>query len=215
MPPHGGRLHADLGVAPFRLLCPSFVIEQFKAGRRAGSMHAAAIDVDISGFSKISDALSSARHEGSELLAKIIRSVFEPLTSSVYEYEGFIAHYSGDGFLALFPVDEDRRRAVERAASAAWQMRQSIRSRHTYRTPFGLFEFNARLGVAEGDVHWRIFSDPGDTRSTFYFGGQRYRLPQPFASVRERASWLSPRQSLKARPSWDFVRGRSTVSKAC
>ncbi|QGX99747.1 tetratricopeptide repeat protein [Roseovarius faecimaris] len=160
-----------MNAIPNRPLCPAFILDHHRAGRVAGAIDACALDIDISGFTRVTDALSVHGPQGAELLASIIRSVFDPLTSCIHEFGGFIANYSGDGFLALFPQSPGQEDAVRRGLAAAWQMRQTIRSRHTYKTALGTFEINAKLGLANGGVRWRIFADPEGKRHIFFFDG--------------------------------------------
>lgn len=154
-----------------RPLCPDFILDHHRAGRSDGEIEACAIDIDISGFSRVTDALSLHGPEGAELLADVIRAIFEPLTSCVHEFGGFVANYVGDGFLALFPQRPGLEDAVRRGLAAGWDMRQTIRSRHKFSTPFGTFEINARIGIADGPVRWRVFGDPQGRRHIYYFDG--------------------------------------------
>ena len=156
---------------PNRPLCPAFILDHHRAGRVAGAIDACAVDIDISGFTRVTDALSVHGPQGAELLASIILAVFDPLTSCVHEFGGFIASYSGDGFLALFPQSPEQDDAVQRGLAAAWEMRQTIRVRHTYKTALGTFEINSKLGLANGRIDWRIFADPEGRRHVFYFQG--------------------------------------------
>ena len=150
-----------------RPLCPAFILDHHRAGESEGTLDATVIDIDISGFTKVTDDLSGHGPQGAELLAEIMRSVFEPLTYSVHEYEGFVAHFSGDGFLALFPGAD-----LSNGVAAAWLMRQTIRSRHAFRTPFGTFLFKARIGISSGALRWRICSDAAKERHVYHFDGQ-------------------------------------------
>lgn len=150
---------------------PAFILDHHRAGRSDGAVEACVVDIDLSGFTSVTDALSVHGPQGAELLASIMRSVFEPLTSCVYEFGGFITNYTGDGFLALFPQMPDQEDAVRRGLAAAWDMRQTIRSRHTYKTPLGTFEISARLGLSSGLISWRVFSAPDQRRRIYYFDG--------------------------------------------
>ncbi|MCU9837941.1 tetratricopeptide repeat protein [Ruegeria sp. WL0004] len=156
---------------PIRPLCPTFILDQHKAGRSAGYFQALVIDVDTSGFTQVTDALSVHGPQGAEILASIIRAIFEPMTSCVYEYGGFVAHYTGDGFLAAFPETAGLGSTINRGLAAGWEMRQTIRSRHTYQTRFGTFTINARIGIADGRINWRILRDASGHRHIYYFDG--------------------------------------------
>lgn len=86
-----------------RRLVPDFIIEKYKTNKLRGTFQGAAIFVDLSGFSKMTDALSSHGHNGAEALANLMRVIFEPLVTAVYEQGGFVIGYAGDAFNAVFP----------------------------------------------------------------------------------------------------------------
>jgi len=60
-------------------LVPNFIIEQFSAGNLSGKFHTAALFIDISGFSALTDELMSHGQNGADVLVTIVRTVFESL----------------------------------------------------------------------------------------------------------------------------------------
>ncbi|HRQ24011.1 MAG TPA: hypothetical protein PLF42_11350, partial [Anaerolineales bacterium] len=66
-----------------RRLVPGFVVEKYKSNQLSGSLHAAAIFVDLSGFSKLTDTLAKHGQHGAEVLADLMRVVFVPLVDTV------------------------------------------------------------------------------------------------------------------------------------
>ncbi|MEM1163724.1 MAG: AAA family ATPase, partial [Pseudomonadota bacterium] len=129
-------------------------------------------DVDISGFTEITEQLSVHGREAAELLQDVLAAVFQPLTAGVYEAGGFIANFSGDGFLAVFPEGPGLDPAALRGMAAAWNFRQAVRSRHSFRTRFGTFSFNARIGLSAGQIRWEIFGAKNQRRHVWFFGGE-------------------------------------------
>lgn len=76
--------------------------------------------VDISGFSKLSDELSSCHGaEGAELLQQYINSYFAPLIAAVLAHGGDVLKFAGDAFIALWhtPAAERRRSGSRRTAA--------------------------------------------------------------------------------------------------
>ncbi len=84
-------------------LVPHFILEQFALDEDHGRFSAAAFFVNVSGFSTITDSLMQHGQHGAEVLAGIMKAVFEPLTQAVYSQGGFISGFAGDAFTAVSP----------------------------------------------------------------------------------------------------------------
>ena len=102
--------------------------------------------VDIVGSTGMAEALDA------EDWKAVINSAFQPLAAAVYRYEGTIAQFLGDGFLAFFgaPIthEDDAARAVRAALDlidAARELREQIEE------ITGL-EFAVRVGINSGQV---------------------------------------------------------------
>jgi predicted ATPase/class 3 adenylate cyclase/Tfp pilus assembly protein PilF len=153
-------------------LIPGFVIEQYAAGHMEGDLPAVALFVDISGFSTITDALMVHGQHGAEVLATLMRAVFDPLIRSVYEHGGFIVTFAGDAFTALFPLEGSQTRACWDALAAAWNIQRRMADVAQQTTPYGTFSLAAKAGLAVGDVSWGIVSSEDGSRAAYYFQGQ-------------------------------------------
>jgi len=57
---------------------------------------------DVSGFGTTADALMEHGRYGAEVLATILRGVFESLEQCVHQRNGFIVSLAGDAFAARF-----------------------------------------------------------------------------------------------------------------
>lgn len=88
-------------------LVPNFILKQVDTGQRQGHLQGAAMFVDLSGFSAIADALGLHGHLGSETLAAIIQTIFEPMVHSIYTQDGFVIGYPGDAITAFFIQSTD------------------------------------------------------------------------------------------------------------
>jgi class 3 adenylate cyclase len=155
-----------------RRLVPNLIQEQSAAGVDSGAFDACALFVDISGFTPITDAIMGHGQHGAEVLANIIRDVFDPLVQSVFEQGGFVTNLAGDAFTAVFPTDETSNDAYFRALVAAWQMQQVMSDSGRHRTPYGDFDVSVKVGLSAGDVAWGVVSSVDKKRSAYYFQGR-------------------------------------------
>lgn len=148
-------------------LTPRFILQQYDVGRENGRFTAAALFVDISGFTAVTETLMQQGKVGAEMLADVMQAIFTPLIDAVYQRGGFINGFAGDAFTAIFPGRGVRAKA--RAVDAAWAMRAALAEFETFDTPLGTFAFSGRVGVAAGSVNWGIVGN--DQRRTAYFRG--------------------------------------------
>ncbi len=150
-------------------LVPHFILEQYAAGEDHGRFPGAALFVDIGGFSTITDRLMQHGQHGAEVLAGVMKAVFDPLTQAVYSQGGFITGFAGDAFTAVFP--QDAQPATLPALAAAMRIQQQMQTRPDFDTAYGRFTLSAKVGVALGEVIWGIVTAADGRRSTYYFQG--------------------------------------------
>jgi class 3 adenylate cyclase/tetratricopeptide (TPR) repeat protein len=87
-------------------LVPDFITQRNAEGQTSGTIEAAALFVDISGFTSLTTKLMQhgrGGREGAEALVRTLRFHFDPLVAAVHEAGGFITGFAGDAFTALFP----------------------------------------------------------------------------------------------------------------
>lgn len=102
---------------------------------------------------------------GAERLSILLNEIFDPLIRLVYARGGFIPHFAGDAFTAIFPAKDDRQNAKALIQTAA--MARALFQRRKNR--FGKFTIGLKFGLSFGSVEWGIVgSDP----KSFYFRGQ-------------------------------------------
>jgi predicted ATPase/class 3 adenylate cyclase len=156
-------------------LVPHFVLRQHELGKKAGSFYAAALFVDISGFTIITETLMRHGTAGAETLANLMRTVFTPLIDSIYLHGGYIIGFAGDAFTAVFPTTHHviitHAPAAQRAVSAAILIQQTTASQDRYETPFGSFEISSKIGVDMGQIEWGIIGNEAEPRAAYYFRG--------------------------------------------
>ena len=64
-------------------LIPHFIHDQYRSGNSGGQLAAAALFIDISGFTAMSQALMKHGKVGAELLSTILNEIFEPVIFTV------------------------------------------------------------------------------------------------------------------------------------
>ncbi|MEM7222954.1 MAG: tetratricopeptide repeat protein [Pseudomonadota bacterium] len=160
-----------------RRLCPGVILEGHLKGSTRSQFVGATLAVDISGFTRLTETFTQDGDRGAELLARIVRSLFAPLVKCVYQHGGFVSHFAGDGFVAIFPAKEETRDSyLEHAVTAAWEMRRALETRSTFDTPIGQFQIDIKFGLSSGAMEWRIVSASGASRRSYHFNGAPLQL---------------------------------------
>ncbi len=152
-------------------LVPPFIIEKYRQNDLSGSFSCAALFVDISGFTSVTEALMKHGQYGAEVLAVVMRTVFTPLVHSVYEQGGFVTGFAGDAFTAVFPTGINESPPQLHALATAWHIQHEMISNSRQETRFGIFEFSAKVGLASGTADWGIVSSENGDQATYYFSG--------------------------------------------
>lgn len=153
-------------------LVPEFIYQKYRAGDFYGTFQGAAMFADLSGFSTMTDALSMHGAHGAEVLADVMRVVFEPLVTAVYAQGGFVIGYAGDAFNAVFPIEGDEAETMQRCLAAAWTMQAHSKSHPLVETPYGGFQIRIKVGIGFGATTWQIFESISGDRASYWFRGQ-------------------------------------------
>ncbi len=97
---------------------------------------------DLSGFTAMAEKLRSAE------TIQVLNRVFEELTQAIFELEGTLDKYRGDGLMAFFGAPLAMADHAERACEAALRMQEALtRLNHTTGA-----ELAIRIGVNSGNV---------------------------------------------------------------
>jgi class 3 adenylate cyclase len=148
---------------------PHFVLQRLAEGQTEGSFDGAVLFADLSGVTELSEAFLAQGTPGAEALDRTLRFYFDPLVAAVHGGGGFVAHFAGAAFTAVFP-GSDQHNAAWFAAQAAARMQRFLREHATHETAAGSFSFGLRLGMAWGTVHWGIVQ-PAGGRALYFFHG--------------------------------------------
>ncbi|MBE0695726.1 MAG: adenylate/guanylate cyclase domain-containing protein, partial [Anaerolineaceae bacterium] len=153
-------------------LVPPFILRNYAEGNTTGSLPAAGLFVDTSGFSAMTDALMAHGQHGAEVLAGVMSATFEPLIRSVFEQGGFVTSQEGDSFTALFPIDANPAKSAFHALAAAWQIQKIVNRQAKFITPYGEFHIVVKVGLSLGVARWGIITSARQHRAAYYFRGQ-------------------------------------------
>ena len=104
--------------------------------------------VDISGFTRLSEALARRGRIGAEELTEVLDRVFGEMLRLAYERGGSLLKFGGDALLLLF---EGEGHAVQ-AASSAVEMRAELRQAVRIETSVGRIALKMSVGVHTGPI---------------------------------------------------------------
>ncbi|THH37530.1 tetratricopeptide repeat protein [Neolewinella litorea] len=146
-------------------LIPPFIQQKLVAGEFHGELEAFTLNIDLSGFTPLTESLMKKGLSGAEELSVVLNEVFEPLVSLAYAAGGFIPYFAGDAFTAIFPLPLDGRHAMHLLRTAE-EARQLFRDRGN---AFGNhYTIGIKAGIAAGTVSYGIV---GKDLRAFYFRG--------------------------------------------
>lgn len=170
-------------------LVPDFILREFEDQQTHGTFPGAALFVDVSGFTALTEALLQHGTADAELLAASITRIFTPLQETIHTYGGFIANFAGDAFVAVFRQETG---APVSALQAASRIQVLMTGSGGIETPFGSFELRVRLGMASGEIEWGILR--GERQSVYYFRGEAIKESMHAENLAAPGEWIiSPR----------------------
>ena len=102
--------------------------------------------IDISGFTAMSEKLSSLGRAGAEEVTDVMNATFSALLHVAYEQGGGLLKFGGDALLLLYVGDDHGRRA----ARAAFDMRRTLRAIGRPRTSAGAVQLKMHAGLNSG-----------------------------------------------------------------
>src|SRR5262245_30679546 len=102
--------------------------------------------VDISGFTAMSEQLSSLGRAGAEEVTDVMNTTFSALLDEAYALGGGLLKFGGDALLLLYQGDGH----AARAARAAFEMRRTLRAIGRPRTSAGTVQLRMHAGLHTG-----------------------------------------------------------------
>ena len=102
--------------------------------------------IDISGFTAMSERLSSLGKAGAEEVTEVMNATFAALLGVAYAQGGGLLKFGGDALLLLYEGEEH----AARAARAAFEMRRTLRAIGRPRTSAGAVQLKMHAGLHSG-----------------------------------------------------------------
>jgi class 3 adenylate cyclase/tetratricopeptide (TPR) repeat protein len=102
--------------------------------------------VDISGFTAMSERLSSLGRAGAEEVTEVMNATFAALLAVAYAQGGGLLKFGGDALLLLYEGDDH----AARAARASFEMRRTLRAIGRPKTSAGAIQLKMHAGLHSG-----------------------------------------------------------------
>src|SRR5579862_1178332 len=111
--------------------------------------------VDISGFTAMSEKLSSLGKAGAEEVTDVMNATFAALLQVAYAEGGGLLKFGGDALLLLYDGTDHARRATR----AAFGMRRVLRAIGRPRTSAGAVQLRMHAGIHSGTFHFFLVGE--------------------------------------------------------
>ncbi len=126
---------------------------------------AALLYSDISGFTIMSEKLSSMGKEGSEELNRIINEFFGVIIQIIYKWHGDIYRFEGDSILSFFPEEQGDLSPSLRALNAGMEIVNFVKGHKVIKTNIGSFKIKIHSSLVKGKVYFK------DLKTDYFLGG--------------------------------------------
>src|SRR6478736_8173389 len=111
--------------------------------------------IDISGFTAMSEQLSSRGKAGAEEVTEVMNATFAALLAVAYAQGGGLLKFGGDALLLLYEGEGH----AGRAARAAFEMRRTLRAIGRPRTSAGTVELKMHAGIHSDRFHFFLVGE--------------------------------------------------------
>ncbi len=145
-------------------MIPDFLLAQSTKGKTQGILKALVLNVDVEGFTALTQELMRHSQAGGKVIADTINSVFFPAMEATETKVGFLGRISGDTFTAVFPENQ-----LIQTVSAAIAIRDTVMNHSRQTSAWGKFKLEARMGIGLGNVEWQIVK--GRNQPRYWFSG--------------------------------------------
>lgn len=149
------RLHDEL--RSLAAYIPAIIIQQQLRDPAPGRVRGEYWDgsvlfADLSGFTALSERLSTLGKQGAEEISGIINQLFGALVDDILRYGGTVLKFGGDAITAFFAEESLGQQHAALATSAALALQQRMQSFAQTETRAGTFRLQLRIGVHSGRV---------------------------------------------------------------
>jgi adenylate cyclase len=148
---HKRLLREELARAKYRRFMPPHVVDEILANPNAlnlGGTNSVATMLfsDVRGFTTMSERMMP------QDVVHILNEYFAYMTPIIFEHQGLLDKYMGDGLMALFGVPYESEAAAVNAVSAAIAMQQRMENVNADLRSAGLVEIAIGIGINTGTV---------------------------------------------------------------
>jgi len=112
----------------------------------------ALIFADISGFTAMSEKLSTLGREGAEQITDIVNRVFRALLDEAFAYGGDLWKFGGDALTVFFPDEPGGWPGSVNALRASCAMQRAMSAFREVQTSLGVFTLQMKVGVSAGPI---------------------------------------------------------------
>ena len=191
------RKEQDIRTRLSRYSSPA-VVERIVADKtESGTMAADEADVtivfaDLAGFTSMAETLAPAE------TVRVLNQVFERLTEAIFEFDGTLDKFRGDGLMAFFGAPLPMPDHAQRAVSAAVRMQELLEELNSYHSERRL---QMRIGITTGTV---VVGDIGSPQR------KDYTVIGDVVNTASRleSSVALPGEVVIGEETWNRVRGR-------
>ncbi len=131
---------------------PGFILDHSATQRELGSFTGFVLFADIDGFTELSNILRKEGKKGAEALNQYLTSALSYPIEIVEKNGGFISHFAGDAFYAIFPYAD----AVQ-LKSIVDKLKSYYAQNQTCHTGISDFPLKVRITVCFGKMHWQVY----------------------------------------------------------
>ncbi len=148
---HERLVREELARAKYRRFMPPHVVDEILANPNTLNLGGTNTNVtmlfsDVRGFTTMSEKLVP------QVVVQILNEYFADMTPIVFEHQGMLDKYMGDGLMALFGVPYEREDAAVNAVSAAIAMQRRMESVNRDLRAIELSEIAIGIGINTGPV---------------------------------------------------------------
>ena len=149
-----------IGTDPARALVPTGMFRAADLHEVApgamGRFGGAALFLDVSGFTTLSERLGRLGTSGTEELVRILNGFFEPAIDTIGASGGEVVAFGGDAITAVWAGGS----AFDDASACARALARTSGARKPLTTSIGEFGFAVRIGIAAGTVDVTVGGGP-------------------------------------------------------
>ena len=147
---HKRLVKEELARATYRRFMPPHVVDEIFANPSlilgGTTSRVTALFSDIRGFTSMAENLTP------QIVVQILNEYFADMTPIVFEHQGLLDKFMGDGLMALFGVPLPTEDAASNAVSAAIAMQRRMAMVNKDLRSLGLSEIAIGIGINTGDV---------------------------------------------------------------